>query len=163
MSSYSVLLSRLKSLLVDGRQDRTWSISTTKFHALGDVVDSIRRCGTTDSYSTQLVSLSLLNIVSTFSNPILRSLSAFIGSQNLDTAEQTKKTFSLSYLPYRHVKLDSKKFESKLSPPRRNFTDPLLCLKPTPNTPGISLASLRTSHSTSDTCSGPTQTTWRLR
>ncbi|TEB26892.1 hypothetical protein FA13DRAFT_1795347 [Coprinellus micaceus] len=38
----------------DGRQERTWSISTTKFHALGDVVSSIRRCGTTDSYSTQL-------------------------------------------------------------------------------------------------------------
>ena len=34
-----------------------FSLSTYKLHALGDYVDTIRRRGTTDSYSTQMVSL----------------------------------------------------------------------------------------------------------
>ncbi|KAJ3514106.1 hypothetical protein NMY22_g14847 [Coprinellus aureogranulatus] len=38
----------------DSRKPQTWSISTSKFHALGDFVAYIRRFGTTDSYSTQL-------------------------------------------------------------------------------------------------------------
>ncbi|KAJ3512823.1 hypothetical protein NMY22_g15219 [Coprinellus aureogranulatus] len=38
----------------DGRRDRTWNLSTPKFHGLGDVVSCIKRFGTTDSYSTQM-------------------------------------------------------------------------------------------------------------
>ncbi|TEB22838.1 hypothetical protein FA13DRAFT_1640684, partial [Coprinellus micaceus] len=38
-----------------GRKPRGWSLSTPKFHSLGDVVNYIKRAGTTDSYSTQLV------------------------------------------------------------------------------------------------------------
>lgn len=37
---------------------RQFSLSTYKIHALGDYVDTIRRYGTTDSYSTRLVSQS---------------------------------------------------------------------------------------------------------
>lgn len=39
------------------RKLRTWSLDTPKFHSLGDAVPYIRRFGTTDSYSTQLVSV----------------------------------------------------------------------------------------------------------
>jgi hypothetical protein len=38
------------------RQRRHFNIDTYKFHALGDYVDNIRLFGTTDSYSTELVS-----------------------------------------------------------------------------------------------------------
>ncbi|KAJ3538377.1 hypothetical protein NMY22_g5192 [Coprinellus aureogranulatus] len=37
-----------------GRNPRKWSLSTPKFHSMGDVVQYIRKTGTTDSYSTQL-------------------------------------------------------------------------------------------------------------
>ncbi|KAJ3512195.1 hypothetical protein NMY22_g15405 [Coprinellus aureogranulatus] len=40
-----------------GRKHRSWNLSTPKFHGLGDVVACIRRFGTTDSYSTQMVCL----------------------------------------------------------------------------------------------------------
>ncbi|TEB22658.1 hypothetical protein FA13DRAFT_1640925 [Coprinellus micaceus] len=39
---------------VAGRKLRAWSLTTPKYHSLGDVVRYIRRTGTTDSYSTQL-------------------------------------------------------------------------------------------------------------
>ncbi|KIK11502.1 hypothetical protein PISMIDRAFT_122575, partial [Pisolithus microcarpus 441] len=38
------------------RQLKTFNLSTYKIHALGDYVDTIRMFGTTDSYSTQMVS-----------------------------------------------------------------------------------------------------------
>ncbi|KAJ3542953.1 hypothetical protein NMY22_g3318 [Coprinellus aureogranulatus] len=38
----------------EGRRERTWNLSTPKFHGLGDVVSYIKRFGTTDSYSTQM-------------------------------------------------------------------------------------------------------------
>ncbi|TEB18673.1 hypothetical protein FA13DRAFT_1719668 [Coprinellus micaceus] len=38
----------------DGRKPQGWSLSMPKFHSLGDVVNYIKRAGTTDSYSTQL-------------------------------------------------------------------------------------------------------------
>ncbi len=41
------------------RKPKELSLKTYKFHALGDYVHSIRRFGTTDSYSTQPVSSSL--------------------------------------------------------------------------------------------------------
>ena len=40
----------------NGRQAKTLSLSTVKYHFLGDYVQHIHLWGTTDSYSTQLVS-----------------------------------------------------------------------------------------------------------
>lgn len=40
---------------VVSRQPKTFNLQTYKLHALGDYVSTIRRYGTTDSYSTQLV------------------------------------------------------------------------------------------------------------
>jgi len=40
-----------------GRQPKQFSLNSYKFHALGDYCNTIRRFGTTDSYSTQPVSL----------------------------------------------------------------------------------------------------------
>jgi hypothetical protein len=39
-----------------GRQPKQFNLNTYKFHALGDYCNTIRRFGTTDSYSTQPVS-----------------------------------------------------------------------------------------------------------
>lgn len=38
------------------RRQKTWNLDTYKIHALGDYVETIRLYGTTDSYSTELVS-----------------------------------------------------------------------------------------------------------
>jgi hypothetical protein len=43
-----------------GRRKKTFNINTYKAHALGDYVATIRRYGTTDSYSTEPVSLRCL-------------------------------------------------------------------------------------------------------
>ena len=40
-----------------GRQPKQLNLNTYKYHALGDYCNTIRRFGTTDSYSTQPVSL----------------------------------------------------------------------------------------------------------
>ena len=40
------------------RQLKVFNLKTYKFHALGDYCSTIRRFGTTDSYSTQTVGLS---------------------------------------------------------------------------------------------------------
>lgn len=40
-----------------GRQPKQFNLNTYKFHALGDYCNTIRRFGTTDSYSTQPVGL----------------------------------------------------------------------------------------------------------
>ena len=40
-----------------GRQPKQFNLKSYKFHALGDYCNTIRRFGTTDSYSTQPVSL----------------------------------------------------------------------------------------------------------
>jgi hypothetical protein len=40
-----------------GRQPKQFNLKTYKFHALGDYCNTIRRFGTTDSYSTQPVGL----------------------------------------------------------------------------------------------------------
>jgi len=39
-----------------GAQPKSFNLATYKFHALGDYVRNIRLFGTTDSYTTQLVS-----------------------------------------------------------------------------------------------------------
>jgi hypothetical protein len=41
----------------DGRRIKTLNLETFKYHALGDISATIRRYGTTDSYSTQPVSV----------------------------------------------------------------------------------------------------------
>jgi hypothetical protein len=41
----------------NGRQPKQFNLNTYKFHALGDYCNTIRRFGTTDSYSTQPVGL----------------------------------------------------------------------------------------------------------
>lgn len=40
-----------------GKKQKSFNLFTYKFHALGNYVSSIRRFGTTDSYSTAIVSL----------------------------------------------------------------------------------------------------------
>ena len=47
---------RLVAKINTGRQLKEFNINTYKHHALGDVVATIRRYGTTDSYSTETVS-----------------------------------------------------------------------------------------------------------
>ena len=42
------------------RQSKTFSLKTYKLHALGDYVETIRRWGTTDSYSTEVVRGTLI-------------------------------------------------------------------------------------------------------
>jgi hypothetical protein len=42
----------------DGRRQCTLNLNTYKMHALGDYVRTIEEYGTTDSYSTQIVSVS---------------------------------------------------------------------------------------------------------
>lgn len=39
------------------RRRKTMNLNTYKVHALGDYVETIRKYGTTDSYSTELVSV----------------------------------------------------------------------------------------------------------
>jgi hypothetical protein len=41
------------------RQSKTFNLQTYKLHALGDYVATIRQYGTTDSYSTQMVKISI--------------------------------------------------------------------------------------------------------
>ena len=48
-----------------GPKKRTLNLNTYKFHALADYVATIRLFGTTDSYSTLLVSLSYVALSST--------------------------------------------------------------------------------------------------
>jgi hypothetical protein len=45
--------------VTSGAKSKTFNLSTYKLHALGDYADTIRRFGTTDSYSTQMVCQSL--------------------------------------------------------------------------------------------------------
>jgi hypothetical protein len=46
-----------------GSSKKTLNLNTYKFHALGDYVATIRQFGTTDSYSTQVVSSTICYIV----------------------------------------------------------------------------------------------------
>ena len=48
-------LIEIESRSSSGRKPMTLSLSTIKYHFLGDYVQHIRQWGTTDSYSTQLV------------------------------------------------------------------------------------------------------------
>jgi hypothetical protein len=42
---------------VSGKRRKTFNLLTSKLHALGDYVETIKAFGTTDSYSTQIVRL----------------------------------------------------------------------------------------------------------
>ena len=44
----------------DGQQPKKFNLQTYKYHSLGDYAQTIRRFGTTDSYSTEPVSLNFL-------------------------------------------------------------------------------------------------------
>jgi hypothetical protein len=48
------------SVKATGPRPKSFNLFTYKLHALGDYVQSIRRFGTTDSYTTQIVSASAL-------------------------------------------------------------------------------------------------------
>ena len=56
------LTSALPSRLSTGQQAKSLSLSTIKYHFLGDYVQHIRLWGTTDSYSTQLVYILLVKM-----------------------------------------------------------------------------------------------------
>jgi hypothetical protein len=43
------------------RKPRQLNLKTYKYHSLGDYVETVRRFGTTDSYSTQRVSIHLMS------------------------------------------------------------------------------------------------------
>lgn len=43
------------------KKRKSWNISTYKYHSLGDYPDTIIQMGTTDSYSTQIVSFFLVS------------------------------------------------------------------------------------------------------
>jgi hypothetical protein len=43
-------------MYADGAHPKSFTLNTYKFHALGDYVDTIRTFGTTDSFTTELVS-----------------------------------------------------------------------------------------------------------
>ena len=45
----------------NSRKPKQLNLKTYKYHALGDYVETIRRFGTTDSYSTQRVSIHLMS------------------------------------------------------------------------------------------------------
>lgn len=49
------------SSTASGRKPKQLNLKTYKYHSLGDYVETIRRFGTTDSYSTQSVSFRLLS------------------------------------------------------------------------------------------------------
>ena len=49
-----------------GRRPKTLNLNTYKYHALGDYTATIRRYGTTDSYSTEPVRCSFLSLVGNF-------------------------------------------------------------------------------------------------
>jgi hypothetical protein len=48
-----------------GKKSKAFNLNTFKIHSLGDYVETIRRYGTTDSYSTEPVSQMLLPTSST--------------------------------------------------------------------------------------------------
>jgi hypothetical protein len=54
----------LKGKDPSNRQRKQFNIQTYKFHAIGDYVDNIRRFGTTDSFSTEVVRPFLITVSS---------------------------------------------------------------------------------------------------
>lgn len=53
-----------------GRKAKKFNLNTYKFHAMGDYFQSIRLFGTVDSFTTQIVRISLLHLL--ISNLLLR-------------------------------------------------------------------------------------------
>ena len=51
--------SNVQSTSEGGKRPKTFNLLTSKFHALGDYVNMIKMFGTTDSYSTQIVRISM--------------------------------------------------------------------------------------------------------
>jgi hypothetical protein len=46
----------------EGPRSKKFSLQTYKYHALGDYVETIRRYGTTDSFSTEIVSGQIIQL-----------------------------------------------------------------------------------------------------
>ena len=64
------------------RKQKKLNLRTYKYHALGDYVDTIRRFGTTDSYSTQSVSFYMIFCVT--------SLTVAVGIRASSSTERPK-------------------------------------------------------------------------
>jgi hypothetical protein len=70
------------------RKPKQLNLKTYKYHSLGDYVETIRRFGTTDSYSTQPVSIHLM------SHKVLLNVS---GTRlNLNIEHRNRVTFGLA-------------------------------------------------------------------
>ena len=70
------------------RKPKQLNLATYKYHSLGDYVETIRRFGTTDSYSTQAVSIHLMS-------PRFRSMFLARTRLNLSIEHQNPVTFGL--------------------------------------------------------------------
>ena len=74
-------------------------VFTIKFHYLGDYTHIIREFGTSDSYSTQIVSQARHMAVNSYRSPHLRYRANYtIGPQNPGILERTRKTTPLNFL-----------------------------------------------------------------
>jgi hypothetical protein len=86
-----------------------------KYHALGDYPNTICRFGTTDSYSTEPVSMSVnVQLCDSHHSDVLRE-SLSIGQQRLATNARTKRLLSCSWLESNVAKHDSAVSEQNLS------------------------------------------------
>jgi hypothetical protein len=80
--------SKKRDTFVVQRRIKTLNLNTYKGHALGDYADTIRRYGTTDSYSTAPVCVILLFVLPTTESP---RESSSIAPQKPDTVVQAAK------------------------------------------------------------------------
>lgn len=75
-----------------GRREKTLNLFTVKFHFLGDYVRSIRLFGTTDSYSTQIVStIFMFGRIFNDTYHVCRESLLIVSSKD-STPSQTKRT-----------------------------------------------------------------------
>jgi hypothetical protein len=72
----------------EGCQSKAFNLNTYKHHSLGDVVDAIRRYGTTDSYSTEPVRFSAVSMPWLI---IAQRVNLSIAQQSQDTQEQARR------------------------------------------------------------------------
>jgi hypothetical protein len=78
-----------------GRQRKELNLNTYKHHALGDVANTIRRYGTTDSYSTEPVSVVSNSSAGTqFRSLVVERVSWSTALQSQGTCEQVKRITS---------------------------------------------------------------------
>jgi hypothetical protein len=93
-SNVSTASNRKKSnTITSHRRQKTFNLNTYKHHALGDVVDTIRRYGTTDSYSTEPVSLYINHSFISLTMLYINRENLNTTHPNQDTHEPARKTF----------------------------------------------------------------------